>query len=227
MKRRDRNAAPVQGEPKRRLSGRAVAVRFLAGVGGAAFLLGLEPERAHLPEKAEARTAPVAHGAASAVVLSGQARRYLALQFNAYPTEFMGCMIGEQQGNAIVIRRIAPADVDSTQATATHVMPRNSCEAAGWAGTIGMIHSHPGAKSCWYYFPGTQVATSDLQSFAQQSYPVDAIMCGDTVVWIGRDYRERRIALRANELIMPTAAPKTVTRGNQVAAQVSQSEGGQ
>jgi len=227
MKRRDRNAPPMQGEPNRRLSGRALAVRFLAGLGGVTLLLGLEPERAHLTEKAEARTAPVAHGAASAVVLSGQARRYLALQFKAYPTEFMGCMIGEQQGNSIVIRRIAPADVDSTQATATHVVPRISCEAAGWTGTIGMIHSHPGGKSCWYHFPGTQVATSDLQSFAQQPYPVDAIMCGDTIVWIGRDYRERRVALRANELILAPAAPKTVTRGNQVAAQASQSEGGQ
>jgi hypothetical protein len=90
-----------------------------------------------------------------------------------------------------------------------------------------MIHSHPGAKSCWYYFPGTQVATSDLQSFAQQPYPVDAIMCGDTLVWIGRDFRERRIALRVNELIMPPAARQTVTRGNQVAAQVSRSEDSQ
>jgi hypothetical protein len=227
MKRRDTNASPMQGEPKRSVSARVVAVRFLVGLGGAALLLGLEPERAHFPEKAEARTAPVAHAAANAVVLSGQARRYLALQFKAYPTEFMGCMIGEQKGNAIVIRRIAPADVDSAQATATHVVPRASCEAAGWSGTIGMIHSHPGAKSCWYYFPGTQVATSDLQSFAQQPYPVDAIMCGDTLVWIGRDFRERRIALRVNELILPPAARQTVTRGNQVAAQVSRSEDSQ
>jgi hypothetical protein len=85
-----------------------------------------------------------------------------------------------------------------------------------------MIHSHPGAKSCWYYFPGTQVATSDLQSFAQQPYLVDAIMCGDTIVWIGRDYVERRVSLRANAQITTPAAPKLPTRGNQVASEANQ-----
>jgi hypothetical protein len=215
----------MRGEPNIGISRRALAIRFFAGLGGVVLLLGLEPEEAHLTEKADARTTPVAHVAARAVVLSGQARRYLALQFKAYPTEFMGCMIGEQQGNSIVVRRVAPADVDSAQSTTTHVVPTNSCEAAGWTGTIGMIHSHPGAKSCWYYFPGTQVATSDLQSFAQQPYPVDAIMCGDTIVWIGRDLHERRIPLRVNAQIITPAAPRTATRGNQVAAQVDRPEG--
>jgi hypothetical protein len=66
------------------------------------------------------------------------------------------------------------------------------------------------------------VATSDLQSFAQQLYPVDAIMCGDTIVWIGRDYVERRIPLRANAQITTAAAPKMPTRGNQVASEANQ-----
>jgi hypothetical protein len=203
---------------------RAKGLRVLFGAAGVLLLLGLEPEGPRVAERAEARTiaaahgAGAAHGAAAAVVLSGQARRYLALQFKAYPTEFMGCMIGERQGNTILVRRIAPADVDSSQATATHVVPNASCEAAGWTGTVGMIHSHPGAKSCWYYFPGTQVATSDMQSFARQPYPVDAIMCGDTLVWIGRDYRERRIPLRVNEGLTLPSAPKQATRGNEVPA---------
>jgi hypothetical protein len=199
---------------------RAKAPRILAGAAGVMLLLGLEPEGPRVAERAEARTVSAAHEAAAAasVVLSGQARRYLALQFKAYPTEFMGCMIGERRGNVVVVRRIAPADVDSAQATATHVVPMGSCESAGWTGTVGMIHSHPGAKSCWYYFPGTQVATSDMQSFARQPYPVDAIMCGDTLVWIGRDYRERRIPLRVNEGLTLPSAPKQATRGNEVPA---------
>ena len=222
MERLDLSAAPARGEPTTILRARSLALRLVGGAGVIALLLGLEPEGSHLTERAEARTTSVAHGAAGAVVLAGQARRYLALQFKAYPTEFMGCMIGEQKGNSIVVRRIAPADVDSAQATPTHVVPRTSCEAAGWTGTVGMIHSHPGAKSCWYYFPGTQVATSDLQSFAQQLYPVDAIMCGDTIVWIGRDYVERRIPLRANAQITTAAAPNMPTRGNQVASEANQ-----
>jgi hypothetical protein len=197
---------------------RAVAPRLIAGGAGVLLLLGLEPEGPRLTERAEARTVPTVHAAANAVVLSGQARRYLALQFKVYPTEFMGCMLGERRGNTIVVQRIAPADVDSAQSTATHVMPKASCEESGWVGTVGMIHSHPNAKSCWYYFPGTQVATSDYQSFVRQPYPVDAIMCGDTLVWIGRDYQERRVPLQVNEGVRAPAAPRQPSRGNQVPA---------
>ena len=208
----------------------ATAPRILAGAAGLALLLGLEPERSRLMDRAEAptpevgtpvRTVATPVAAASGVVFTGQARRYLALQFKVYPTEFMGCMIGERRGNTIVVQRIAPADVDSTQSTATHVLPKASCEEAGWTGTVGMIHSHPKAQSCWYYFPGTQVATSDYQSFMRQPYAVDAIMCGDTVVWIGRDLRERRVAIQVTEALAPPAAPKLPTRGNQVAAGVT------
>src|SRR5439155_1102011 len=53
--------------------------------------------------------------------------------------------------------------------------------------SVVVIHSHPHGERCFYYFPGTQVATSDAASFAQQPYAVDAIMCGDRVVWINRD----------------------------------------
>lgn len=209
-------------------AGRGLA-RLLAGAAGLTLLLGLEPEGSrimehagepaveHAAEDAGARAVPVRLGAASGVVLSGQARRFLALQFKVYPTEFMGCMIGERRGNTIVVQRIAPADVDSAQSKATHVMPTSTCEQSGWTGTIGMIHSHPKGTSCWYYFPGTQVSTSDLQSFARQPYPVDAIMCGDTVVWIARDYHERRVPLNGGEAPVPT--PRAVpTRGNQVAS---------
>ena len=202
-----------------RALGAAKAPRILAGAAGLTLLLGLEPEGARLMAKREARTVPahvVAHVAASGVVLSGQARRFLALQFKAYPTEFMGCMIGEQRGNTIVVRRIAPADVDSAQSTATHVLPKATCEESGWTGTVGMIHSHPKAQSCWYYFPGTQVATSDYQSFVRQPYPVDAIMCGDTLIWIARDGVERRVPFKPNEAA-PPPAPKPPTRGNQIA----------
>ena len=61
---------------------------------------------------------------ARTLVLSDQARRYLALQFRAYPTEFLGCMIGDLRGGTVFVRRIAPADVDPAQSTATHVLPR-------------------------------------------------------------------------------------------------------
>src|SRR5260370_1342408 len=88
----------------------------------------------------------------------------------------MGCMIGETRGSAVVVRRIAPADVEPSHSTATRVVPHQTCEDAGWSGTVGMIHSHPGGDRCWYYFPTTQVASSDGQSFASQPYPVDALM---------------------------------------------------
>src|SRR5213078_5187145 len=98
---------------------------------------------------------------ARALVLSEQARRYLVLQYRSFPTEFMGCMIGEMHGNAVIVHRIAPADVDPKQSTTTRVVPNQTCEDAGWTGTVGVIHSHPSGERCWYFFPGTQVATSD------------------------------------------------------------------
>jgi len=144
-----------------------------------------------------ARLAGATSVRARALVFSQQARRLLVLQYQSYPTEFLGCMIGAVRGNAVIVQRIAPADVDAPQSTPTSVLPRQTCEDAGWANTVGMIHSHPGGQRCFYYFPGTQVATSDGRSFALQPYPVDAIMCGDRIVWIGRDLVERQQPLGA------------------------------
>jgi len=95
----------------------------------------------------------------------------------------------------VTVRRIAPADVDPTQSTQTHVMPKRTCEEAGWQGTVGMIHSHPGGERCFYFFPGTRVASSDAQSFAMQSYAIDAIMCGDSIVWVNRDLVQRELPI--------------------------------
>ena len=126
-----------------------------------------------------------------ALVVSDQARRYLTLAYGS-PTEFMGCMIGQVHGPVVFVQRIAPADVDPAHSTRTHVLPRQTCEEAGRTGTVGMIHSHPGGERCFYYFPGTQVASSDAASFALQPYRVDAIMCGDSIVWISRDGAQRQ-----------------------------------
>jgi len=172
--------------------------RTLAGVVGLLLLFVLEPELLRFTDWAEARAVP-RDRAAHALVLSEQARRFLVLQYKSYPTEFMGCMIGEVRGNAIVVQRIAPADVDPPKSATTHVVPKESCEIAGWSRTVGMIHSHPGGEKCQYYFPGTEVATSDEQSFLRQPYPIDAIMCGNAVVWIGRDYKEQQIPVVVNE----------------------------
>ena len=172
--------------------------RAIAGMVGLTVLFVLEPELLRFTDWAEAGAIPRIR-TAHALVLSEQARRFLVLQYQSYPTEFMGCMIGEVRGNAIVVHRIAPADVDPPKSATTHVVPKESCEAAGWPHTVGMIHSHPGGEKCWYYFPGTQVGTSDLQSFRNQPYLVDAIMCGNGVVWIGRDNKEQHVPVAAAE----------------------------
>jgi len=41
------------------------------------------------------------------------------------------------------------------------------------------------------------VLSSDGQSFVRQPYPVDAIMCGDRVVWISRGMMEGQLDLAA------------------------------
>jgi len=148
-----------------------------------------------------------------ALVVSDQARRYLTLTYASLPTEFMGCMIGEIHGNAVIVRRIAPADVEPGHSTATRVVPEQTCEDAGWAGTVGVIHSHPDGQRCWYYFPGTRVASSDAHSFARQPYPVDAIMCGNRVVWLSRDMVQQQVRLSDPD---GTPAPPPPQRGNRV-----------
>ena len=144
---------------------------------------------------------------ANALVLSDQAKRSLALEYRASHTELMGCMIGEVHGSAVRVQRIAPADVDPTESTPTRVRSRRTCEDAGWVGTVGMIHNHPGGERCFYYFPGTQVPSSDAQSFGMQAYPVDAILCGDSIVWINRASIERRLSLLERRVVRPPDPP--------------------
>lgn len=188
---------------------RAGIVRIAVVGGGLTMLLTLQPEPGRLLEAAWAAT-PGRGGnpgiPVRKLILSDQARRYLALQYRSYPTEFMGCMIGEVRWSAVIVRRIAPADVDPEHSTTTRVVPRQTCEDAGWAGTVGVIHSHPGGDRCWYYFPGTRVASSDGASFAGQPYPVDAIMCGDRVVWINRDMAESQLRFGPDPAGAATAA---------------------
>ncbi len=187
------------------------ATRAALAAAGLVALLALQPEPARVVAAASARAG--AH--ARALVLSAQARRYLVLEYRSYPTEFMGCMIGEIHGNAVIVQRIAPADVEPAQSTATHVIPKQTCEDAGWVGTVGMIHSHPTGERCYYFFPGTEVASSDAQSFARQPYAVDAIMCGDRVVWISRDMVEQQVPLVEHRA---EPAATGARRGNRVHA---------
>src|SRR6266705_1364009 len=187
------------------------ATRAALAAAGLVALLALQPEPARVVAAASARAG--AH--ARALVLSAQARRYLVLEYRSYPTEFMSCMIGEIHGNAVIVQRIAPADVEPAQSTATHVIPKQTCEDAGWVGTVGMIHSHPTGERCYYFFPGTEVASSDAQSFARQPYAVDAIMCGDRVVWISRDMVEQQVPLVEHRA---EPAATGARRGNRVHA---------
>ena len=196
------------------------ATRGVVAAAGLMFLLALQPEPAGLIDGASDRS----DSHARALILSDQARRYLALQYRSYPTEFMGCMIGEIHGNAVIVRRIAPADVAPGHSTATRVVPEQTCEDAGWAGTVGMIHSHPDGQRCWYYFPGTRVASSDAHSFARQAYPVDAIMCGNRVVWLSRDMVQQQVGLSDPDG-RPAPPPARQQRGNRVHAGAAAAEG--
>ena len=195
------------------------ATRGVVAAAGLMVLLALQPEPAGLIEAASGR--PGSH--ARALILSDQARRYLSLQYRSYPTEFLGCLIGEIHGNAVIVRRIAPADVEPRHSTATGVVPERTCEDAGWAGTVGMIHSHPDGQRCWYYFPGTRVPSSDAHSFARQAYPVDAIMCGNRVAWLSRDMVQQQV--RLSDLDTHPAAPSQQQRGNRVHAGAGAAEG--
>ena len=176
---------------------RAHVVRAGLAATGIMAVLAIRPEIIQPREPGGApRAAPLrASIPVHALVLSQQSRRYLELQFRSYPTEFMGCMIGTVERGVVLVQRIAPADVEPSRSTPTRVIATQGCEAAGWAGTVGVVHSHPAGQNCWYRFPGTVVPTSDAASFQLQPYAVDAIMCGDHIVWISRDMAEKQLSL--------------------------------
>jgi hypothetical protein len=188
------------------------------------FMLALQPEPARMAGSAAARELAAANAPRS-LVLSDQARRFLLLQYRAYSTEFMGCMIGEMRDRVVVVDRIAPADVAPEASTPTRVVPKQTCENAGWKGIVGMIHSHPSGERCWYYFPGTQVRSSDGQSFGMNAYPVDAIMCGDRVVWISRSMVERETQLVQPRGRRPVSGPPARGNGTQHSGSSAQGEG--
>src|SRR5881296_286617 len=183
--------------------------RVVLATAGLMTLLALQPESVRFAQSASPPSAIASAGAARTLSLSAQARRFLTLQYRSFPTEFMGCMIGEVLGQTVIVRRIAPADVDPPQSTATHVVPKQTCEEAGWTGTVGTIHSHPSGERCWYLFPGTQVTSSDGRSFLSTPYPVDAIMCGTRVVWVSRDLTQQEMPVIAdhNATLASSAAP--------------------
>jgi len=192
----------------------ASVMRATALAAGVLAVSASEPESPML-RAGEVPPPPVQPGShATLLVLSSQARRFLNLEARSFTTEFIGCMIGEAHGPVVVVSRIAPADVDPIESAKTHVVPLESCENSGWEGTVGIIHSHPTAERCWYFFPGTQVMTSDAQSFLYQPYEVDAILCGRKVVWIGRDLVERDLLVGAPE--HDASAPALPQRGNTV-----------
>ena len=89
--------------------GRKRVIRTVVAALGLTALLALQPESARLVESAWARGEAARGPAVRKLVLSDQARRYLQLQYRSYPTEFMGCMIGETRGSAVVVRRIGRA----------------------------------------------------------------------------------------------------------------------
>ena len=111
--------------------------------------------------------------------LAPAARAVLAA-FAASPTERLGCLLGSVDGATVRVKSVLATD--DSGATATRVVARAPCPPAA----VGRVHSHPGAERCWYWFPGTQVETSDAVSFRLGGYPVDAIVCGPTLVYVTR-----------------------------------------
>src|SRR2546428_8226320 len=91
-------------------------LRPLGATLGIVSLLALQPEPARLARSAAAHELSAAN-APRALVLSEQARRFLLLQYRSFSTEFMGCMIGEVQAGVVVVKRIAPADVEPEEST--------------------------------------------------------------------------------------------------------------
>lgn len=119
-----------------------------------------------------------------ALIFSAPARETLR-SWAQSPTEVLGCMMGEMQGDSLVVGWIRPLQANA--ATRTVVATKDECQ----PGTLGRVHSHPDAQNCWYVFPGTSVPSSDAVSFIRLSkFQVDAIVCGSKLVWVDRQLNQ-------------------------------------
>ncbi len=139
------------------------------------------------------------------------AARAALVAFAASPTERLGCLLGSADGATVHVDSVVV--MDDSAATSTRAVARTPCPPQA----LGRVHSHPGAERCWYWFPGTQVETSDAASFRRGGYPVDAIVCGPTLVYVTRKGgaeqqtvalvdRTVRVVLSAMAIPLPTTA---------------------
>lgn len=191
------------------------------------LLLILVPRRGAAQGLRDA-TAPdtVSGGAVRAVVFAPRALRFLALQFYHYSDEFGACLIGERRGDTLTVTRADPADVDPMDLTPTTVNWWRPCSESA-PGSVGMIHSHLQGTACYFKLPplpkgrirlqlgGDSVWTQDAVYFFQRpALSITAIMCGDQILWMGRDSvtRTARLpdSLRASWLSQrkPTRPPR-------------------
>lgn len=105
--------------------------------------------------------------------------RSIAYLQQADTLERAACLYGITLGQQYIVTRSTPATSVSQLTTKTRIV--------AWCDTathpIGMMHTHPQGQNCFYYFPTTQVLSSDGMSAVMQPYALDAILCRDTVVW--------------------------------------------
>jgi hypothetical protein len=133
------------------------------------------------------------------VVFAPRVLRFLALQYHHYSDEFGVCLIGERRSDTLIVTRADPADVDPTDLTPTSVTWWRTCFESA-PGSVGMLHSHLKGASCFFRLPplppgrtrlqlgGDSVWTQDAVYFFQQpTFFVTGIMCGDQIIWMGRD----------------------------------------
>ena len=109
--------------------------------------------------------------------------------------EQVACMVGNFAVNGtVIVHRLQAVAVDSHYVGRRWVVLHDGA-CTDVEGSVGVIHSHPNAERCWYVFPGTSVQTGDAMSFLKQAWRVDAIACGESVVWVDRSLTQSVIPL--------------------------------
>jgi len=117
-------------------------------------------------------------------IFTPRARAALASLDRPDRERFM-CMHGFRTGNTIVVTGAAPGKESGLTRYGRFYLTEVSCPDS--AGVMGLAHNHPadrdGDRRCWYRFPGTDVATSDLRSFWDSKTELGVIVCGNKLVW--------------------------------------------
>ncbi|MGI0029424.1 MAG: hypothetical protein ACREAQ_06920 [Nitrososphaera sp.] len=184
-----------------------VLVRALCALAMLRLALAGVPAHAQEVRAAPGLVIPPAKVAATQFQYRPMVTHTWALLYREFRTEFLGCLYGSVRASrdpaapdTVTVSYMLLADVKPSHSTDQSVAETSACPPS--ERLLGMVHSHPGGRSCVHDGRGNCAplpdrlhgdicfpSRTDSTSFARSGYLIDAIVCGDgQFITITRDF---------------------------------------